>query len=70
LLRAQTAGLEHRLKGLNPLAILDRGYAVVRRLDGSLVRSVGAVQAGEGIRVRVSDGEFGAQVVDTGDLPE
>jgi exodeoxyribonuclease VII large subunit len=66
LLRARTAGLARRLEGLDPLAILDRGYAVVRRADGSLVRSIGAVGTGEMIGVRVSDGEFGAQVVDVG----
>jgi len=66
LLQAQTAGLARRLYGLDPLAILGRGYALVRRADGSLVRSIGAVEMGERIDVRVSDGEFGAQVVDAG----
>jgi exodeoxyribonuclease VII large subunit len=64
LLRAQAVGLVHRLEGLNPLAILERGYAVVRRADGGVVRSVDAVELGAWIGVRVADGEFGAQVVD------
>ena len=64
LLRAKAVGLERRLEGLNPLAILERGYAVVRRRDGSVVRSVDAVESGARIGVRVSDGEFRAKVID------
>lgn len=68
LLEARAAGLARRLEGLNPLAILERGYAVVRRADGSVVRSARTVKAGERIGVRVSDGEFGAEVLDAGHL--
>jgi exodeoxyribonuclease VII large subunit len=64
LLREQAAGLRRRLEGLDPLAILGRGFALVRRADGSLVRSASKVVTGERVDVRVSDGEFGAQVVD------
>jgi len=54
-------GFSRRLNALNPLEVLDRGYAMVtRKEDGMLVHSV--VQAHGGIQVRVSDGEFDAQV--------
>jgi exonuclease VII large subunit len=47
---------------LNPLQVLDRGYAVVTLLkDGGIVRKV--KQARDDIRVRVSDGEFDARVL-------
>jgi exodeoxyribonuclease VII large subunit len=60
---SQLRGLEKRLEALNPLQVLARGYAVVtRRKDGALVSKVG--QARGGIRVRVSDGDFDAEVVD------
>jgi exodeoxyribonuclease VII large subunit len=64
LLWERVMGLERRLMGLNPLAILERGYAVVRREDGGLVRSASEVQVGEEIDVRVSDGRLLAQVRD------
>ncbi len=55
-------GFHKRLEALNPAQVLSRGYAVVRRRkDGVLIRRVG--QARDGILVRVSDGEFGAEVV-------
>jgi exodeoxyribonuclease VII large subunit len=55
-------GLGKRLEALSPLQVLARGYAVVtRRKDGALIRKVG--QARDGIRVRVSDGEFDAEVL-------
>jgi exodeoxyribonuclease VII large subunit len=56
-------GFERRLEALNPLAVLGRGYAVVtRRVDGKLVSQVGQAKPAEALRVRVSDGEFGATV--------
>jgi exodeoxyribonuclease VII large subunit len=56
--------MARRLEGLNPLAVLERGYAVVRRKDGSLIRSARAVGIGERVDVRVSDGRLEAEVVD------
>jgi len=54
-------GLQKRLEALNPAQVLSRGYAVVRRRqDGALVSKVN--QARDGIVVRVSDGEFEADV--------
>ena len=56
-------GFERRLEALNPLAVLGRGFAVVtRQTDGKLVSQVGQVKHGDALRVRVSDGEFGAAV--------
>jgi exodeoxyribonuclease VII large subunit len=57
-------GLSRRLESLNPMAVLKRGYAVItRQKDGSVVSKVRQVNAGEGIRVRVSDGQFDAEIV-------
>lgn len=54
-------GLEKRLGALNPVQVLARGYAVVRRRkDGVVVHRVS--QARGGLAVRVSDGEFEAEV--------
>ena len=56
-------GFADRLEALNPVHILARGYAIVTRLeDGTLVNSV--KQARDEIRIRVSDGDFDAQVLD------
>jgi exodeoxyribonuclease VII large subunit len=59
LRRVRLIGLVARLDALNPLAVLRRGYAVVRR-EGQLVRSVAQVSPGDRLSVRVSDGEFDA----------
>jgi len=59
---AAVAGLIHTLQAVGPDTVLARGYAVVRkREDGSVVRTVSQVSAGDDLKVRVSDGEFGAQ---------
>jgi len=54
---AQVKGMQRRLQALDPMAVLRRGYAVVtRRDDGSVVSRL--AQAGDEMKVRVSDGEF------------
>lgn len=47
-----------RVTALSPKATLDRGYAVVQRADGSVVRS--APPEGEELLVRVAEGSFSA----------
>jgi exodeoxyribonuclease VII large subunit len=61
LLHAALADLEHvraRVRALSPQATLDRGYAVVRRADGPVVRD--PADAVGPLRIRVAGGEFGA----------
>jgi exodeoxyribonuclease VII large subunit len=61
--RSRLDGLSDRLESLNPVHILNRGYAIItRQTDGTLVHKVG--QARGKIQIRVSDGEFDAQVLD------
>jgi len=62
LLRMAELGLGQRLANLNPVAVLQRGYAVVSLEDGSLVRSVQQVYPGLAVTVRVVDGKFEAEV--------
>jgi exodeoxyribonuclease VII large subunit len=50
--------LSTRLASLGPEATLQRGYAIVRRKDGHIVRSIAQVTANEKLDVRVYDGEF------------
>jgi exodeoxyribonuclease VII large subunit len=57
--RERLMGASARLDALSPLAVLQRGYAIVRR-DGQIVRSIAQVASGEHISVRVADGEFDA----------
>jgi exodeoxyribonuclease VII large subunit len=57
--------LEHaraRVAALSPAATLDRGYAVVQRGDGSLVRDPAEVADGERLRVRVAGGRLPVRV--------
>ena len=46
------------LDALSPHAVVGRGYAICRREDGSLVRRVGDVDAGDSMTVTVSDGDL------------
>jgi exodeoxyribonuclease VII large subunit len=61
---SQLSGLHHRLEALNPHAILKRGYAIVSRADGKIVRIVNDVDTGDMLKVQVSDGDFSSQVTD------
>ncbi len=64
LRRTQLDGLRQHLSALSPEAVLGRGFSVVTKADGQVVRNVKDVQTGDGLRVRVSDGEFRAEVTE------
>ncbi|NED58610.1 exodeoxyribonuclease VII large subunit, partial [Micromonospora aurantiaca] len=51
-----------RLLALSPAATLERGYAIVQREDGSVVRESAAVKDGEHLHVRLSDGRLDVAV--------
>jgi exodeoxyribonuclease VII large subunit len=62
LRRAHRQGLNDRLLALNPMAVLQRGFAIVRLKDGPIVNSIQQVQAGQNIDISLADGKFGARV--------
>ncbi|MFD0370306.1 MULTISPECIES: exodeoxyribonuclease VII large subunit [unclassified Streptomyces] len=47
-----------RVRALSPAATMERGYAVLQRADGSVVRDPVEVAADEELRARVAAGEF------------
>lgn len=51
-----------RVTALSPAATLERGYAVVQRADGALVRDPAEVADGERLQVRVSGGRLPVRV--------
>jgi exodeoxyribonuclease VII large subunit len=51
-----------RVAALSPAATLARGYAVVQRADGAVVRRAAEVAADEALRVRLAEGELVATV--------
>lgn len=63
-LRARVGIAGASVAAANPLAILERGYAIVRLEDGSVVRGVEQARPGAAISVQVRDGQFGAVVDD------
>lgn len=52
-----------KLDAMSPLKVLTRGYAMVAKEDGTIVRSVHDVKPKEPIAVRVSDGTIVATVI-------
>jgi exodeoxyribonuclease VII large subunit len=57
-IRARLALAQTGLAAVGPAATLKRGYAIVRREDGQIVRSVTAIAPGDELAVQVVDGEF------------
>ncbi len=62
LQREQTGAFRARLGALNPLAILQRGYAVVSDRQGRIIRSVAGVQKDDPIQARLHEGTLEAIV--------
>ncbi|MEV6298182.1 exodeoxyribonuclease VII large subunit [Actinoplanes sp. NPDC051861] len=50
-----------RLRALSPAATLERGYAIVQRADGHVVRAADEVRAGDMLRIRLARGEIQAE---------
>ncbi len=59
---AAYTAMQERLGGLDPLRVLERGYAAVYQENGALLTSVREVQPGAEIRVRLADGTLRAKV--------
>ena len=59
----QLRGLARSLEAVSPLATVARGYAILQREDGRLVRSATQVAAGDRVDARVSDGTIALRVV-------
>ena len=54
-----------RVTALSPAATLERGYAVLQRGDGGVVRRPADVSAGDLVRARLAEGELSLEVRQT-----
>jgi exodeoxyribonuclease VII large subunit len=54
--------LERQRQALDPEGPLDRGYALVKRADGSLALSARALNPGEAVTLKFTDAERGAMI--------
>jgi len=52
----------HRLESLNPQALLERGYSILTKKDGIIVRSIEDVTLGETVQARLKDGHLDTRV--------
>ena len=59
---ARIESLESGLRALSPVAILERGYAIVQTRDGAPVRESGQVARGDLVGVRLHQGRLTARV--------
>jgi exodeoxyribonuclease VII large subunit len=60
--RVRSERLQTALQSLSPLAILDRGYALVFDSQGKLLKDVRGVKVGEEISARLSHGQLQAAI--------
>ncbi len=63
---ARTTRLDHaaaRLHALSPLAVLNRGYALVYAANGQLLRQLRRLATGDRIRARLAHGTLEAEVI-------
>jgi exodeoxyribonuclease VII large subunit len=62
--RTRYAHAIERLQAASPLAILERGYAVVTGAGGEVIRDTAEVETGDRLRVRLARGALGTEVTD------
>jgi exodeoxyribonuclease VII large subunit len=63
--RTRLVNATARLQALSPLAVLNRGYAIVYAQDGSILRNATAAAAGEQIRAHLAQGSIQAVITET-----
>lgn len=56
--------LQEKLASLDPKAVLQRGYAVVRRENGAIARSASELAVGEDLLIQLGQGEVTVKVVE------
>jgi exodeoxyribonuclease VII large subunit len=64
---AVLARLAAHLGALNPQLVLERGYAIVTREDGTIVRDARQLHAGDSVGLALARGAAGAKITDTRD---
>jgi len=62
---AKLGALDARLQSLSPLAVLDRGYALVLSSEGALIHSTVQLTPGDPVTTRLADGSFISRVEST-----
>ncbi|MBP8307606.1 MAG: exodeoxyribonuclease VII large subunit [Burkholderiaceae bacterium] len=55
----------HKLELVSPQAVLARGYSILQRADGAVVRSASQVSVGEPLHAALADGGLAVQVTGT-----
>jgi exodeoxyribonuclease VII large subunit len=60
--RSYLSGISNNLENLNPKAVLGRGYAILRREDGSVLRNARQAELDENLSIQMIDGKFSARV--------
>ena len=60
--RTRLHSLQNHIVSLNPLAVLERGFAIVSRQDGQRVTQTAQVKTGDLLTIQVSNGDFSAEV--------
>ncbi|HTU52035.1 MAG TPA: exodeoxyribonuclease VII large subunit [Acidobacteriaceae bacterium] len=66
--RTRSSRAADRLTALSPLAVLDRGYALVYDGSGSLIKTAKSLHRGDALHLRFAQGQADATVVDA--MPE
>ena len=66
LMHTHLSGSIQHMAALNPVAVLERGFAIVTDRGGQIISRVSQVSSGDALQVQVSDGDFGVKVNGSG----
>jgi exodeoxyribonuclease VII large subunit len=61
--------LRQKLETLNPEAVLKRGYAVVKQMEGTIVRSTEGLSVGQDLQIQLEQGQLNVKVTEVLNTP-
>jgi exodeoxyribonuclease VII large subunit len=59
----ELGNLAARLDSLSPLAVLNRGYSITQKEDGSIIRDAAQVAKGDKLKIKLANGKLDAEVL-------
>jgi len=68
--KSRVESISSLVNALDPMRVIERGFSVIYASNGSVIRSINDVSAGDEVSVKIADGEIESKVITTKNMKE